>query len=164
MIDIKEATQKDIVVIQAIAQVAFPDTYKEILSKEQLAFMLNWMYSTESLTKQINDGHHFFLAYRGDEALGFVSIRKESANLYHLEKLYVLPASQGLQLGKLLFKHALDTARKMNDAPCEVHLNVNRHNKALGFYQHMGMHKVSQGDFDIGHGYYMNDYIMGIEV
>jgi hypothetical protein len=43
-------------------------------------------------------------------------------------------------------------------------LNVNRYNKALQFYLHMGMKRVSEGDFDIGHGYYMNDYIMGMEI
>jgi hypothetical protein len=28
----------------------------------------------------------------------------------------------------------------------------------------MGMTKVDEGDFDIGHGYYMNDYIMGLNI
>ena len=31
-------------------------------------------------------------------------------------------------------------------------------------YEHLGMHKARQGDFDIGEGFYMNDYIMSIEV
>lgn len=44
-------------------------------------------------------------------------------------------------------------------------LNVNRHNtKALAFYQRMGMSKVDEGDFPIGQGYYMNDYIMGLDI
>ena len=30
--------------------------------------------------------------------------------------------------------------------------------------KHMGMHKASQGDFPIGNDYYMNDYIMTLEV
>ena len=29
----------------------------------------------------------------------------------------------------------------------EMHLNVNRNNKALQFYQHLGMEKVAEGDF-----------------
>jgi hypothetical protein len=28
----------------------------------------------------------------------------------------------------------------------------------------MGMTKVDEGDFPIGNGYYMNDYIMGMEI
>ena len=45
-----------------------------------------------------------------------------------------------------------------------MELNVNRHNPALGFYEHMGMSKAREGDFDIGNGFYMNDYIMGITI
>ena len=30
--------------------------------------------------------------------------------------------------------------------------------------KHMGMHKASQGDFPIGNGYFMNDFIMAMEV
>jgi hypothetical protein len=41
-----------------------------------------------------------------------------------------------------------------------MELNVNRHNRAVTFYEHMGMHKDREGDFPIGEGYYMNDYIM----
>lgn len=45
-----------------------------------------------------------------------------------------------------------------------LELNVNRNNKALHFYEHMGMKKLREGDFPIGNGYYMNDYIMGKEI
>lgn len=39
-------------------------------------------------------------------------------------------------------------------------LNVNRYNKALEFYLRMGMQIDRSGDFDIGGGFYMNDYIL----
>ena len=45
-----------------------------------------------------------------------------------------------------------------------MELNVNRNNKALQFYAHMGRRKLREGDFPIGNGYYMNDYIMGLEI
>ena len=45
-----------------------------------------------------------------------------------------------------------------------MELNVNRNNKALQFYEHMGMRKLREGDFPIGNGYYMNDYIMGLDI
>lgn len=43
-------------------------------------------------------------------------------------------------------------------------INVNRNNKALHFYERKGMKKLREGDFAIGNGYYMNDYIMGLEI
>ena len=54
--------------------------------------------------------------------------------------------------------------KEIHPGPCEMHLNVNRNNKALQFYQHLGMEKVAEGDFHIGNGYYMNDYIMGLKI
>ena len=35
---------------------------------------------------------------------------------------------------------------------------------AVDFYEHMGMHKDRTGDFPIGNGFYMNDYIMAKEI
>ncbi len=34
----------------------------------------------------------------------------------------------------------------------------------LNFYERMGMRKLREGDFPIGNGYYMNDFIMGLEI
>ena len=45
-----------------------------------------------------------------------------------------------------------------------MELNVNRNNRALHFYERMGLRKLREGDFPIGDGYYMNDYIMGLDI
>ena len=45
-----------------------------------------------------------------------------------------------------------------------IELNVNRNNPAVGFYKHQGLKIIRQGDFPIGNGYYMNDYIMGLDI
>ena len=45
-----------------------------------------------------------------------------------------------------------------------MELNVNRHNRAVSFYEHLGMRRLRSGDFPIGGGYFMNDYIMGMEL
>ena len=71
---------------------------------------------------------------------------------------------QGMKLGKLLFEQAIRAIKELHPLPCQMRLNVNRQNKALTFYQKMGMTKVDEGDFPIGHGFYMNDYIMGLDI
>jgi hypothetical protein len=45
-----------------------------------------------------------------------------------------------------------------------MELNVNRENRAVGFYLRMGMHHARTVDVAIGDGYYMNDYIMALTV
>lgn len=165
MTDIKTATTEDIPVIRAMATVTFPDTYKEILSPEQIDYMMEWMYSEESLHRQmVEEGHVYYIVYKDNLPAGYLSIQPEGEDIYHLQKLYILPHYQGMHLGEQLFKQAIAAIRELHPSPCQMRLNVNRHNKALTFYQRMGMVKVDEGDFPIGNGYYMNDYIMGMDI
>ena len=160
----RRATTEDIPLVQRLAEATFPVTYAEILTPQQSDYMMDWMYSTGSLRRQmLEDGHVFFIGQdaRG-EAVGYVSVQPESEELCHLQKLYVLPTFQGHGYGRALFQHALNYARSLG--ALRVELNVNRHNRAYDFYCRMGMTPLRSGDFEIGHGYYMNDYIMGISL
>ena len=74
------------------------------------------------------------------------------------------PDKQRLHAGRALIEKAFDEAKRLfPDGHGRVELNVNRKNPALSFYRHMGMTIASSGDFDIGNGYFMNDYIMAID-
>ena len=166
MFEIRKATLADIPLINRLAWIVFPHTYKELLSPGQIDFMMDWMYSPANLHKQMTeDGHIYYLAFQGDEPAGYLSIQPEGEHVYHLQKIYVLPSFQGKKLGKLLFQQAIDGIKELHPAPCQMRLNVNRYNtKAVEFYQHIGMKKIFEGDFDIGHGYLMTDYIMALDI
>ena len=71
---IRKATADDIPVIRAMADVVFRQTYREILSPEQMDYMMDWMYSEESLHRQmLEEGIVFFL----DEGRGYASVRQD---------------------------------------------------------------------------------------
>ena len=151
--------------IRKAADVAFRSTYREILSAEQIDYMMEWMYSESSLLRQMTEeGHIYYIAQQNGIPVGYLSIQPEGEDAYHLQKLYILPDYQGLGWGKRMFVHATKVIKELHPAPCRMLLNVSRHNWALHFYQKMGMAKVSEGDFAIGGGYYMNDYIMGLDL
>ena len=165
MITIRQATTDDICLINQLAWEVFPGTYKNILTEEQIVYMMDWMYSLENLRKQMEEeGHIYFLAFDGEKAVGYVSIQQEAADLFHLQKIYVLPAYQKMHCGSALFRHAVEEIKKRHPSPCRMELNVNRQNPALSFYRHMGMAKAREGDYPIGNGYYMNDYIMSLDI
>lgn len=165
MLAIRKATVADCELIHTLAWQIFPETYKDILSPEQSEYMMEWMYSLENLRKQMEEeGHIYFIAYHNNEACGYVSIQQQGENLFHLQKIYVLPSFQGVHCGSFLFHEAVRYIKKIHPTPCVMELNVNRNNKALKFYEHMGMRIVREGDFPIGNGYYMNDYIMELEI
>ena len=76
MFYIRKATTADIPLINNLAKQVFPETYKNILSQEQIDFMMDWMYSPESLRKQMEEeGHTYYIAYEECEAAGYVSNR-----------------------------------------------------------------------------------------
>ena len=166
MFEIRKATLEDIPLINKLAWIVFPHTYKELLSPGQVEFMMDWMYSPANLKKQMTeDGHTYFIAYEENEPAGYLSIQPEGEHTYHLQKIYVLPSFQGKKLGKQLFNHAIEAIKELHPEPCQMRLNVNRYNtKAVDFYFRMGMKKVFEGDFDIGHGYLMTDYIMALDI
>ncbi len=174
MVIVRKATLVDLRPIHDLAWKVFPATYREILSPEQSDFMMEWMYSIPSLTAQVlEEGHRYLVAEHAEDGTiaGYVSVQPENRQddasglpLWHLQKIYVDPDEQGEHLGRRLFEAALAYVRELQGGPAMIHLNVNRHNRALGFYEHIGMERVGQGDFDIGHGFYMNDYIMAKRV
>ena len=160
----------DIMKIHDMAEIVFRHTYKDILSPEQMEYMMDWMYSPENLLKQMEEGHVYHIAYRDSIPCGYVSVQSDGINpvgrlRYHLQKIYVIPSEQGRGLGRILFELAVAYIRSnAGGRPASVELNVNRNNPSIEFYRHLGLKILRQGDFHIGHGFYMNDYIMGTDI
>ena len=167
---IKRAGRDELHFIHEMAEVVFRETYKTILSAEQMDYMMEWMYSLPNLEKQVALGHTYYIAWNGVEPQGYVSVRKDSVDadgteVWHLEKIYVMPSAQGKGLGLRLLETAKQHVRdNKSGLKARIELNVNRNNPAVGFYRRQGLSMLRQGDFPIGNGFYMNDYIMGISV
>lgn len=160
MIHIVKATAADLKIISEIAHKTWPLTYSEILSPEQLAYMLDAFYSGEALQENIANGHEFILAKENEVCLGFASFEHhyEEGNTTKIHKIYILPETQGKGIGKLLINAIADFA-KTNQSHTLL-LNVNRFNKALTFYQKMDFEIMQEIDIELEHGYLMEDYIM----
>ena len=164
MISIHKATQNDIPLIRALAEVVFPATYEKLLPQGQVPFMMEWMYSEESLQHQMAEGHTYYIAYTDGKPCGYLSVERQGERLFHLQKIYVLPDYQGLGVGEQLFRQAVTHVQQEGELPATIELNVNRENRAVGFYLKMGMHRARTVDVAIGNGFYMNDYIMTLTV
>ncbi len=159
---IRVATEKDIHLINQLAHSIWPFTYKEILSPAQLNYMLESIYSEASLQKQFNEGHHFLIVEENNKPVAFADYSLLKDAVYKLNKIYVLQNLQGKGIGKLLIEDVIERI-KANNATALL-LNVNRHNKAKQFYERLGFTVISEEDIDIGEGYFMNDYIMSLNL
>ncbi len=160
---VRKATLADCSLIRSLASQIWEPTYGGILSPEQLTWMFEWMYAIPSLENQMNSGHTFYIAYEGENPVAYMSIEKRDEYHYHLQKIYILPDKQGGGLGCFLIDKASGLIKK--DKEVTLSLNVNRYNtKACYFYQKQGFTIESEGDFHIGHGFYMTDYIMSKKI
>ena len=164
MITISEATIADFETIRSIAHTTWPVTYGEILSKEQLDYMLDKMYSDATLLENLNKGHHFILINKDSVCLGFASFEHRYLNekCTRLHKIYLLPETQGKGMGKMLLEQITALAKE-NQSEI-ISLNVNRFNKAHAFYKKMGFQVVAEEDLAIGNGYLMEDYKMELKI
>lgn len=173
-IQITPAGLNDRAFIRSVSERTWPSTYGHIISQEQIDFMLDWMYSDASLEKQMNAGCAFYIASIKKEnglwdAVGFCSVspeeeennsteKVEGAKAHKLNKLYVLPSAQGTGTGKALLTQAIDVAKAAGSS--SIFLQVNKHNDAYHFYLKQGFIKEAEFKFDIGNGFYMDDYVM----
>lgn len=164
MYTIEQATINDVETIRQLAQETWWPTYSPLLAKEQIAFMLDEIYSAEKIAQQIEQGSQIYLLLIEDgRAVAFAaySARDEDPDIYKLHKLYCLPATQGKGYGKILINAV--SKRILAAGKNILELNVNRHNNAKSFYQKMGFTIAYQEDIPIG-PYWMNDYVMRKEL
>ena len=166
---IRPATLSDRALIRSISERTWPSTYGHIISQEQIDFMLEWMYSDASLEKQMNTGCSFYIANLNGDDVGFCSVSPEEeennstekvagAKPHKLNKLYVLPIAQGTGVGKALLNKSIDVAKASGSS--SLFLQVNKQNDAYTFYLKHGFVKEQEFKFDIGNGFFMDDYVM----
>ncbi len=158
MFKIQSATEKDIPLIRDLTFKVWPQTYAPILSRQQIDYMLEMMYSEYSLQQQMLEGSQFIIVYDEKEPVGFAAYQETIAGTWKLHKIYVLGNQQGKGTGRFVIDHiSNEIGRKGATA---LQLQVNRNNKARQFYEKIGFTVIDQVDFDIGNGYFMNDFIM----
>ncbi len=161
MVNIITAEPQQLPIVRDIALVTWPDTFGEILTPQQIDYMLNMMYSPAALQEQTGSKGHVFLLAEVDGTFGgFASyeLHYKQQPVCKLHKIYILPSMQGKQVGKALLAEVSRIARAAGMR--RISLNVNRDNKAAGFYERIGFTKTGEEDIDIGNGFYMNDAIM----
>lgn len=157
------ATKEQLAIVKNLAYKIWPNAYETILSKAQLDYMLEMIYSIDSLEKQFNNGHIFLLIEDNQNFIGFASyeINCNNSNKTKLQKLYVLPEIQGKGIGKQVIDYIKEKVVLSNNLA--LFLNVNKFNKAKDFYQKYGFQIIKEEVIDIGNNYIMDDYVMEIK-
>ncbi len=160
MSDLRKISSDDVQIIHDLALQIWPHTFKDILSSEQIDYMLNKMYDSTVLERQISEGHEFYIWLEKGLAIAFIGLEQNYPvkDSLRIHKIYILPKYQGLGIGKNLIAEAKKIA--LTSELSSINLNVNRFNNAVDFYKYLGFEITKTEDIDIGNGYLMEDYVM----
>ena len=142
----------------------WPKAYGDILSQEQLDYMIAKFYNEAALLQLMEKEHVFYLAQDDNEkCLGFVSYELNSEpNKTKIHKIYVLPETQSKGIGTQFFELVKEIALENHQKA--IFLNVNKFNKARYFYEKLGFAVVKEEVIAIGNDYLMDDFVMEISI
>ena len=160
MIHLEKITKNQLSIIKDLAYAIWPIAYGEILSKEQLNYMLDNFYSVDNLSNQMDSGQVFELLLEDKNVIGYLGyeFNCKETGLLKIHKIYLLPETQGKGFGKFMIDEIVNIAKSNNQKG--VFLNVNKYNKAKFFYEKLGFVISKEEVIDIGNDYVMDDYIM----
>jgi GNAT superfamily N-acetyltransferase len=155
---IRPASDTELALVSELAGRIWRAHYPSILSKEQIEYMLHWMYDLRQLRRDAERGVVYELLFEGDRALGFCGYEALHGEL-RLHKLYLEVGEHGRGLGTTLLRHIEDEARRRGLS--KMVLGVNRYNeRAIRAYQRNGYRIREPLKTEIGGGFVMDDWIM----
>ncbi|MDF1825517.1 MAG: GNAT family N-acetyltransferase [Verrucomicrobiales bacterium] len=151
----------DLCELREMARKIWPVVYRDIISDEQIEYMLELMYSPTRIAEEIKkSGIHYDWILKHRERVGFLAYGPVcKSKVCDLHKLYLLPGHRGMGLGSFTLQSLF---RKLRAAEvCRLSLRVNRHNtSAIRCYEHNGFRKTGEDCLDIGGGHVMDDFLM----
>lgn len=159
MLTFRRATASDIPVLRELAERIWRAYYPPIIGLEQIEYMLGWMYSHETIHRELSEGVVWELGETSDGPIGFLSITLETGEQAKLNKLYLLPELHGRGLGAQMIVRACIIAAELGAR--ELSLQVNKNNeRAIRAYERAGFQRVREAVFEIGGGFVMDDYVL----
>jgi ribosomal protein S18 acetylase RimI-like enzyme len=159
MIDFRRTTIDDIPTIRTLARRIWEEAYSQLLSKAQIEYMLEMMYSSNVIECEITNGTVWELIYFDGEAVGYISYALGKDNSVKLSKIYISEINRGRGIADAALKRVIRYA--VVHERSFVYLTVNKENKrAIRAYEKNGFSIAESVVTDIGNGFVMDDHIM----
>ena len=157
-VEIRPCGLGDLETLRNISIETFTETFESHNSPENLRAYLDQAFDPERLkTEMSNPESRFFFIEKDGETAGYLKINtgdaqseKMGGDSVEVERIYISNRFQKQGLGKILFGHALDIARK--EGKTKVWLGVWEDNEnAIAFYEKLGF--IAAG----AHSFFMGD-------
>lgn len=143
---IRDAEAADLPAVRALLVDTWHATYDGIYGWQRVAEISNAWHSLESLAAQLGrESGVFLVGLNGEEIIATSSARLEQDRAAMLTRLYVLPAWQGIGVGRTLLQVTLACFPQAPVARLEVE---SQNEPAIAFYERMGFFLQRQARFD----------------
>ena len=150
--------EKNIHLVQPLAKDIWQEAYKDVLSQDQIGYMLDMMYNNDKINEGIASGDVWEILKVDNVPSGYLHYKLDENNTVFLSKIYLKASNQTKGIGQLMLNRVVDFAKEKGAKA--VHLTVNKNNaKAIRFYEKNGFKNMESKTFDIGNGYIMDDFI-----
>lgn len=163
---IKKCNLEDINALQTVAQQTFYETFAAVNTEQDIQDYLTNVLSQTALKQQLNNPHSsFYLLQINNQIAGYLKLNIETAQTedddptaMEIERIYLLQAFQGQNLGQILLNKAIELAKEQQKS--YIWLGVWENNsKALAFYKRNDFYKTGEHSFLLGDDN-QTDYIL----
>lgn len=156
----KVETDEELHEVAGLAEMIWHECFPEIISGEQIDYMVEKFQSYKAMTEQISGQGYSYLAVRENgELCGYIGIKPEDDERFFLSKLYLRADKRGRGIASVMLKRVFEEARQAGKKT--VYLTVNKHNDhAVDVYKKTGFIIADKVVTDIGNGFVMDDYVM----
>ena len=156
-VEITKISENEIPILSPLATSILREHFDPIIGKDQNDYMLEKFQSEKAIKEQFEHGYIYYWAKYDGKNVGFLGFYPVENKIY-LSKFYLDKEYRGKKVGRKMFDFLVNYTREKGLK--SIYLNVNKYNyNSIKVYEHLGFVKIRDEKNDIGHGYYMDDYV-----
>lgn len=154
-----EVAAEDAETITGLAREIWPAVYADMISSEQIEYMLAWMYAPAKIRSEIAEEIIYLFIQSDGTNIGYLAFGPvNQGEICQIHKIYVSPAYHRKGIGTAAMNEIELRATRARAKSME--LRVNRTNESgCRLYTKAGFSVVAEDCADIGSGFVMDDYI-----
>ena len=135
--------------------------FDPIIGKEQNDYMIQKFQTADAIKEQLEHGYQYYFVSDEKHRIGFLAFYPRE-NAMYLSKLYLYKDERGKGYSRQMLDFVIRNAR--NIGLTFIELNVNRNNSAIHAYEKLGFKVIRAEKNDIGAGFFMDDYVYGLQI
>lgn len=147
--------------MSSMAYAIVREHFDPIIGKAQNDYMLEKFQTVSAIRDQLVHGYQYFFVKEGERTIGFLAYYPKHECMY-LSKFYLYKEERGKGYSRNMLDFVIQKTREAG-LSC-IELNVNRNNDAILAYEKLGFVKTREEKNDIGHGFFMDDFVYRLDI